>query len=196
MTVPTVIGTWLDIAYAVQHLSQITSNLSLAHWSAIKHIFQCLNGMCNYGITYGSGNSVPILEGYSDADWENSDLDHKSISGYIFLFGKVPISWASCKQHTITVSTTEAEYMAAIWLQTLLTEIGLLQNKPTQLNIDNQSAIDFLKNQGSHLKSKHIDIQHVENASVCERNFWWELCSNINEVLMKFVWYISLSCRF
>ena len=61
------IGTWLDIAYAVQHLSQFTSNLSLAHWSAIKHIFWCLNGMCNYGITYGGGNSVPILEGYSDA---------------------------------------------------------------------------------------------------------------------------------
>ena len=135
--------------------------------------------MCNYGITYGSGDSVPILKGYSDADWGNSDLDHKSISEYIFLFGKVPISWASFKQHTITVSTMEAEYMAAslatheaIWLQTLLTEIGLLQNKPPQLNIDDQSAIDFLKNQGSHLKSKHIDIQHVENASVCERTFW------------------------
>ena len=35
----------------------------------------------------------------------------------------------------------------AIWLRTLLTEIGLLQNKPTLLNIDNQSAIDFTKNQ-------------------------------------------------
>ena len=54
----------------------------------------------------------------------------------------------------------------AIWLQTLLTEIGLLQNKPTQLNIDNQSAIDFSKNQGSHSKSKHIDIQHH---FICER---------------------------
>ena len=70
---------------------------------------------------------------------------------------------------TVTVSTMEAEYMSAslatheaIWLQTLLTEIGLLQSKPTQLNIDDQSAIDFSKNQGSllNLKSKHIDIQH------------------------------------
>ena len=48
----------------------------------------------------------------------------------------------------------------AIWLCTLLTEIGLLQNKHTLLNINNQSAIDFTKNQGSHSKSKHIDIQH------------------------------------
>ena len=47
-----------------------------------------------------------------------------------------------------------------VWLRTLLTEIGLLQNKPTLLNIDNQSAIDFTKNQGSHSKSKHIDIQY------------------------------------
>ena len=116
---------------------------------------------------YGGRNSIPNLEGYPDADWGNDDLDRKSISGYNFLFGNAPISWASHKQHTVAVSTMEAEYMAAslatreaIWLCTLLTEIVLLQNKPTLLNIDNQSAIDFTKNQGSHSKSKHIDIQH------------------------------------
>ena len=77
------IGTWPDIAYAVQHLSQFTSNLSPTHWSVIKHIFQYLNGTHEYEITYGGGNIVPILEGFSDADWGNSDLDHKSILGYI-----------------------------------------------------------------------------------------------------------------
>ena len=117
------IGTWPDIAYAVQHLSQFTSNPSPAHWSAIKHIFRYLKATCEYGITYGGGNIVPILEGFSNVDWGNSDLDHKSISGYIFLFRNVPISWASCKQRTVAVSTMEAEYMAAslatceaIWL--------------------------------------------------------------------------------
>ena len=160
------IGTRPDIAYAVQHLSQFTSNPSPAHWSAIKRVFRYLNGTRNYGITYG-GKTIPKLEGYSDADWGNSDFDRKSISGYVFLFGNAPISWASRKQRTVAVSTMEAEYMAAslatreaIWLRTLLTEIGLLQNKPTLPNIDNQSAIDFSKNQGSHSKSKHIDIQH------------------------------------
>ena len=151
------IGTQPDIAYTVQHLSQFTSNLSPAHWSAIKHMFRYLNGTRNHGIMYGSRNSIPNLEGYSNADWGNDDLDHKSISGYIFLFSNAPISWASRKQRTVAVSTMEAESMAAslatqeaIWLCTLLTEIGLLQNKPTLLNIDNQSAIDFTKNQGSH----------------------------------------------
>ena len=89
------IGMQPDIAYAVQHLSQFTSNLSPAHWSAIKRMFRYLNGTCNHGIMYGSRNSIPNLEGYSNADWGNDDLDHKSISGYIFLFNNAPISWAS-----------------------------------------------------------------------------------------------------
>ena len=72
------IGTWPDITYAVQHLSQFTSNPSPAHWSAIKRVFWYLNGTHEYGITYGGGNTVPILEGFSDADWGNSDLNHKS----------------------------------------------------------------------------------------------------------------------
>ena len=168
------IGTQTDIAYAVQHLSQFTSNLSPVHWSAIKRVFWYLNGTHEYGITYGGGNIVPILEGYSNVDWGNSNFYCKSISGYIFLFRNVPISWASShKKCTVAVSAMEAEYVAAslatceaIWLQTLLMEIGLLQNKPTQLNINNQSAIEFSKNQGSHLKSKHIDTQHH---FVCER---------------------------
>src|ERR1700678_2646349 len=78
-----------------------------------------------------------------------------------------PISWTLKKQPTIALSSMEAEYMAtsltsrsAIWLQTLLTELGIPYNKPTTLNVDNQAAIDYINNSGHHTCSKHIDIQH------------------------------------
>ena len=77
-----------------------------------------------------------------------------------------PISWTSKKQPTIALSSMEAEYMAtslitrsAIWLRTLLAELGI-PYKLTTLNVDNQAAIDYINNSGHHTRSKHIDIQH------------------------------------
>ena len=63
--------------------------------------------------------------------------------------------------------STEAEYIAgthaakeAIWLCTLLSELGELQNTPTTLLIDNQSAIAIAKNPVYHAHTKHIAVRH------------------------------------
>jgi hypothetical protein len=40
----------------------------------------------------------------------------KSTSGYVFNLGSSMISWCSKKQDTVTQSSTEAEYLAAVWL--------------------------------------------------------------------------------
>jgi len=61
----------------------------------------------------------------------------------------------------------EAEYIAAseatkdtIWLRNLLGELGLIQDSPTTLYVDNQAAIRLAGNPSTHSRSKHIDIRH------------------------------------
>ena len=44
--------TWLDIAFAVQHLSQYTSNPAQEHWTAVKRVLRYLKGTCDEGIVY------------------------------------------------------------------------------------------------------------------------------------------------
>ena len=87
--------------------------------------------------------------------------------GYIFLIGDGLITWTLKKQRTVALSSMEAEYMAsslatqeAMWLHTLLKELGFELEGLTTLNTDNQSAIQFTKNSGFHARSKHIDIQY------------------------------------
>ncbi|KAK9131946.1 hypothetical protein Scep_011474 [Stephania cephalantha] len=48
----------------------------------------------------------------------------------------------------------------AIWLRNLLKEIGLIQEEPTEVCVDNKSAIALAKNPVFHDRSKHIDIRY------------------------------------
>jgi hypothetical protein len=59
----------------------------------------------------------------------------------------------------------EAEYMAlssatreALWLRTILSELGLDISLPTHINVDNHGTILFAQNSGYHARSKHINI--------------------------------------
>ena len=53
------------------------------------------------------------LQGYVDTDLA-SDIDsRKSTTRFVFTLGGTTISWASNLQKIVTLSTTEAEYVAA-----------------------------------------------------------------------------------
>ena len=54
------------------------------------------------------------VEGFRGSDFA-SDLDkRRSILGYVFMVGGNTINWRSSLQSVVTLSTTEAEYMALV----------------------------------------------------------------------------------
>ena len=53
------------------------------------------------------------LRAYSDSDWCGDIDDRKSPSGYVFYIGDTAFTWQSKKQPIVTLSTCEAEYVAA-----------------------------------------------------------------------------------
>ncbi|KAM2899811.1 hypothetical protein FF1_006000 [Malus domestica] len=53
------------------------------------------------------------LVGYTDNDYAGDQDDRKSTSGYIFMIGLGAVLWSSRKQHVVTLSTTEAEFISA-----------------------------------------------------------------------------------
>ena len=93
--------------------------------------------------------------------------DRKSTIGFAFYMGDIAFTWVSKKQPIVTLFTCEAEYVAAtscvchaIWLQNSLKELGLPQEKPTMILVDNKLAIDLDKNPVFHNQSKHIDTRY------------------------------------
>ena len=76
------------------------------------------------------------------------------------------VSWMSKKPCSISLSTVEAEYIAAnsyctqlLWMQKLILDYGICQEHLT-IYYDNTSAINISKNLVQHFRTKHIEIRH------------------------------------
>lgn len=153
-----------DIAYATAKLSQFMTGYGEEHWTLAKEVLRYLKGTIDFGLEY---SNYQICEpfGFTDSDYAGDKI--KSVSGYAFFIDKSLISWNSQKQPIVALSSTEAEYIAlangakeAMWLRKFLAELGLDQNQPTTLFVDNQSSMKLALNPEFHKRSKHIDVRY------------------------------------
>eukprot|EP00965_Chrysotila_dentata_P032602 1086462-Pleurochrysis_carterae.AAC.1 len=90
--------------------------------------------------------SQTTVEGFSDSNWAT----RYSTSGYVFMYNQAAISWASKKQPSVALSSCEAEIIAAseatkeaVYLRSLLADLGQTAPEPTAISMDNKSAIDL-----------------------------------------------------
>ena len=143
-----------DAAYAVGVLSQFIQNPGQAHWEGVKRVISYLGSTKDLWLTFG-GRKETLIEGFCDADWASQKHRH-SISGFSFHYGVGAISWSSKKQGVVSLSSTEAEYVAqthaakeGIWLRSFIKEIQGEQG-PLTISCDNQGAITLAKDNKFH----------------------------------------------
>jgi hypothetical protein len=76
------------------------------------------------------------------------------------------VAWRSHSQKSVTLSSTEAEYVACseaateiVFIRNLLEFLGLKIEYPILLNIDNIGAIYMAENATSSKRTKHVDTR-------------------------------------
>jgi len=154
-----------DIAFSVGICARFQANSKEYHLTAAKRIIKYVNDTLLYGIWYSRETNL-IVAGYSDVDWADNADDRKSTSGGCFYVGNNLVAWMSRKQSSISLSTTEAEYIATgscctqlLWMKKLLFDYGFTQDSMI-INYDNTSAINISKNPVQYSRTKHINIRH------------------------------------
>ncbi len=157
-----------DICFAANFLSRYMQAPSPIHTQHLKRLLRYLQETKDFGITYSASQPLqkPFLTCYSDADWGGDEETLQSTSGYVYLLSSGAVSWQSKKQERVTLSSTEAEYVAmtlalkeGIWLKHFLKETTLFPDHPLLLQCDNMSAIMLAKNLKHSELTKHIAMK-------------------------------------
>ena len=155
-----------DIAYAVSYLGRFNCNPAPAHWLAVKHLFRYLRGTADYKLVYRPGIDGELFTTYSDASHGGCKATGRSTGGYVTLVSGAAVGWSSKRQPFVTLSSTEAEYIAAVeagkeikWTRNILSEFGFPVTLASTLYVDNKSGINVAKNPEHHGRMKQLDLR-------------------------------------
>ena len=154
-----------DIMLSVCMCARYQAAPKESHHQAVKRILRYLAHTPTLGLWYPKGSKLDLV-GYSDSDYAGDRVDRKSTSGTCHFLGRSLVCWSSKKQNCVSLSTAEAEYIAAgaccsqlLWMKQTLKDYGI-NLKKVPLLCDNESAIKISQNPVQHSRTKHIEIRY------------------------------------
>jgi hypothetical protein len=183
-----------DIGYAVVTLSKFSTCPSEAHYIYLKNIARYLRRTKNWGIRFfrsTKNTSLPTSD-YSDPPVPSNDLpsfpyhpldrdlvcfvdaayandlrNRRSTTGYALCLAGAAIVYRSKTQTVTALSSTEAEFYAAVaaakivrYIRMVLADLGYKQHNPTVIYEDNASAINIINSRTPTERSRHIDTPY------------------------------------
>ena len=154
-----------DISVHVNLLGRRTSNPGVHNMQTALQVGQYLASTKNEGLLITISqkeNREALIDIFADASYggENS----RSQSGSLVTLYGTPIMWSSRRQDVVSMSITEAEYIACSeaakdsqWIRQLLLELGKGKGIIPTLHTDNEAALKLTKTQTFHRRTRHIE---------------------------------------
>jgi hypothetical protein len=98
----------------VRELTKALDGATNAHWKSLIRTIKFVLDTRLYDLRLlpFTRNGSLFLHGYSDSEFAGDRRTHKSGFGFITFLCGAPLSWKSKACHSVTLSSTEAEYYA------------------------------------------------------------------------------------
>ena len=195
------VNTRPDICASVSILSQKLSRPTKLDLNEVKRVIRYLKGTIDHKLRVGGVADKLVLEAYSDANWAENRQDRKSNSGYMCYLGGT-VSWTCRKQNCVSLSSTEAEYIAlaetcqeVIWLRSLCEDFDI-ECETTVVNVDNQSCVKMCQNEKFSKRTKHVDTKYHFTGDLKEKGIvdfvYCPTDENVADMLTKPLKHVKL----
>ena len=146
------------LAYPASQLSRFLTNPGPSHFAACIRVLVYLRSVPNQVLRF-TPNATRLLDTFVDSNWATKF----SCSGSLVFFYGCLFHWFSKMQHSVSLSSAEAEYFGAMmaarelmWIRDLLFDLGIMLNGPSVIYSDSRSAILMAFDPIAFKKTKHI----------------------------------------
>ena len=161
------VNTRPDISASISILARKVSKPNQEDWNELKRVMRYLKTTVHSKLVLSNDAADSFnFQGFADADWAETRIDRKSNSGYVFLFNGSAVSWCCRKQSCVSLSSTEAEYIALTeackevkWFLQLFADLNHPIKDPITIWEDNQSCLKLIDSEKINCRTKHIDIK-------------------------------------
>jgi hypothetical protein len=140
------------------------------HWKALLRTVRYVEQTKNYGLNLEPNLEKiekNVLKVFSDSDYCVDKETRSSVTGYVIFLNGTPIAWRSKGQKNVTLSTTEAEYVALSeaarktkFIQKVLKSLNFEVDLPIKMFVDNVGTIFLANNRNASDGTKHVDIRY------------------------------------
>ena len=107
------------------------------------------------------------ITGLCDSDYAGGNSTGKSITGYVIFLNGLILSWRPKAQGIVTLSSTEAEYVAATeitsklsFIKRIMNFLGITTEEKMNVKLDNSRALFLAENEYACQRTKHIDVRY------------------------------------
>jgi hypothetical protein len=182
-----------DLFNAIRSLSTAVSSPNEAAWKELLRVIKYALDTRDFGLKLNvnrdrRANGQWEMTCYSDSDYAGNPDTRRSVSGHVIFLNGIPISFSSKAQRSVTLSSSEAEWIALseavkeiVFIVNLLKDLNINVATPIIVNVDNQGAIFMAYNANTSARTRHVDIR---------TKYVREYCSGENP-LIKIVFCIS-----
>ena len=153
-----------EIAIHVNLLGRRASKPSPQNHQAALRVLAYLHSSKNEGIILRKPENL-LVKVYADASYGGEKA--RSQSGVIVTLGKQAIGWYSRRQDVVSLSITEAEYIAGCegakdcaWTRQFLQELGMEQATVPTLITDSEGALNLSQTNKYLRRTRHIDHRY------------------------------------
>ena len=159
-----------DICNIVRELSKC---MDLASWGSYQELL-CVIKFVDDTKSFGLKVQPKIdddlgwnLKIFCDSDWAGDPETRISVTGFVIYLLDVPVCWRSKSQKGVTLSSTEAEYVAISeavkevkFVYYLLCDFHIKVKLPIVVKTDNIGAIFMSENASTGVRTRHVDTRY------------------------------------
>ena len=158
-----------EISNAVRELSKVVSGASKYAMKEFMRTTKYVLDTKEFGLKLDVNSTDEKWEMvvYTDSDYAGDKETRRSVTGFIIYLRGVPVSWKSRGQKCVTLSSTEAEFVALSeaakeikFVVQVLRSMKMQVKMPIVVRVDNVGAIGLSKNLSTSQRTKHIDVRY------------------------------------